>query len=175
MTASTPMMTTPAPASTPERAPLGWWIIAGTPITDPYPCRCNPPCRTRGEKTCPCMGRTDVDNVPETCCAAVAAKTSAWRATTLAPALPVPRRWAAPTHGWFAPITPPAGPDIHRPPRWAAPMTDQQHQWFWPIRVREPWERQSRHPRAGEADCDLCGELMADTLVKQGYTCHVGC
>jgi hypothetical protein len=167
-------METPEPLSTPIAIRYGVWLIAGTLVADPYPCRCTPPCRTKGERTCPCIGRTDLGHVPPSCCAAIAAKSTAWRATTLTTVAPVPRRWAAPAHHWHAPAEP-LGADIRRPPRWAAPITEQQHDWAWPIRVLEPWQRQSRHPHPGEADCDICGELLAEQLVRQGYTTHVGC
>jgi hypothetical protein len=44
------------------------WVIAGTPTTQPYPCRC----RYDGQcnpKYCPCWGRTDhLDIAPRNCC-----------------------------------------------------------------------------------------------------------
>lgn len=172
-------MTTPAPASTPTRAPLGWWIIAGTDLGQPYPCRCSPPCRSKGERTCPCTGRTDLHpGLPETCCAVLAALSTAWRATTLTvneapPAGPVPSRWAAPARSWAAPADY-LGPDVRRPPRWAAPINpDVQHEWTWPIRVLE--HRLSRRPGPGESDCEICGELLAEQLFRQGYVVHIGC
>ena len=48
----------------------GVWIIAGTPLNQPYPCRCD---ERRGgtcsPRWCPCAGRVDLHQVPPTCCA----------------------------------------------------------------------------------------------------------
>lgn len=46
---------------------FGVWLRAGTPVLEPYPCMCwgEYPCGRR----CPCRGRTDVDAVPQHCCA----------------------------------------------------------------------------------------------------------
>jgi hypothetical protein len=54
--------------------PLDVWIIAGTPVSAPYPCRCDEtsPWRTKqcGTKYCPCDGRIDVGpHLPSDCCA----------------------------------------------------------------------------------------------------------
>lgn len=49
-------------------APAGVWLVAGTPATEPYPCRC----RSWGvcsPKFCPCSGRTDYINITTSCCA----------------------------------------------------------------------------------------------------------
>lgn len=47
---------------------LGTWVIAGSPIGEPYPCRCN---ERMGKQCsaawCPCAGRTDPPNAR--CCA----------------------------------------------------------------------------------------------------------
>ena len=47
---------------------LNTWIIAGTPVKDPYPCRCaerlGPECSAAW---CPCAGRKDPPN--GRCCA----------------------------------------------------------------------------------------------------------
>jgi hypothetical protein len=50
------------------------WVIAGTPIDEPYPCRCQAefhflqphPCHP---KDCAGVGRTDLDAVTPGCCA----------------------------------------------------------------------------------------------------------
>lgn len=49
------------------RARSGFWIVAGTPTSERYPCmcgsgRCNP-------RYCPCWGRPDVKDLPAYCCA----------------------------------------------------------------------------------------------------------
>lgn len=44
------------------------WAIAGTPIDQPYPCRCGTWCGNH----CPCRGRLDTGHLPATCCAVVA-------------------------------------------------------------------------------------------------------
>lgn len=61
----------------------GRWIVAGTPVGDPYPCRCG---ERRGDtcsvKWCPCSGRVDLENVPADCCSRwydPEAFTAAWR------------------------------------------------------------------------------------------------
>ena len=47
-------------------APRGVWLVAGTPIDQPYPCMCTAPyCGAR----CPCRGRVD-GPLPAQCCAA---------------------------------------------------------------------------------------------------------
>jgi hypothetical protein len=82
-------------------APTAVWTVAGTaaltsvptierigdieitmPIMtlEPYPCRCAPPCKTRGPKTCPCHGRVDLANLPPWCCARFEIMSSSWRA-----------------------------------------------------------------------------------------------
>lgn len=72
-------------------APLNVWLVAGTSILAPYPCRCQP-WREGGCSAlwCPCAGRLDLHNVPPGCCApvntpAVAAAAqaayNAWRRT----------------------------------------------------------------------------------------------
>jgi hypothetical protein len=38
-------------------AALGRWLIAGTPIDEPYPCRCKG--RSCVPRQCPCTGRPD--------------------------------------------------------------------------------------------------------------------
>lgn len=55
-----------APAR-PPAGPYGVWLIAGTPVDRPYPCRCwlGQPCGAR----CPCVGRTDAATMPVACCA----------------------------------------------------------------------------------------------------------
>ncbi len=73
------LMTTPAGPTQPPRditGPpdeyilAGTWIIAKTPTTQPYPCRCHErrysKCHPR---YCPCAGRTDTDHLPDGCCA----------------------------------------------------------------------------------------------------------
>jgi hypothetical protein len=49
-------------------APVGVWLVAGTPTSAPYPCRCRP----GGDCSpvfCPCAGRMDAWNWPAGCCA----------------------------------------------------------------------------------------------------------
>lgn len=172
-----------APTST--RIPMGHWIMASTVLdrlvgrSELYPCLCTPPCRTKGEKTCPCIGRPDLHPaLPEHCCAVLAARSTGWRerAQALSVTLvPIPRRWAAPAYPWSAPAAY-VGDARPAAPRWTAPINPEvEHHWAIPIRVLEPWQRQSRHPWTGEADCHTCGELLAEHLVKQGYVNHVGC
>jgi hypothetical protein len=58
-----------------ERTPPtsgGVWLLAGTPVSQPYPCRCH----ERRYKFCspvfcPCAGRLDLGNVGPECCAHV--------------------------------------------------------------------------------------------------------
>lgn len=73
--------TTRAAADHPPRpaVPLGVWLLAGTPSDQPYPCMCQGTrrCLSRGPGTCPCAGRTDLDNVPRNCCAHGAARVTA--------------------------------------------------------------------------------------------------
>lgn len=61
----------------------GVWIVAGTPSDQPYPCRCHERRRDScSVKWCPCSGRTDLANVPKSCCAnwnTPQAFTQAWR------------------------------------------------------------------------------------------------
>jgi len=61
---------------------MSMWLVAKTPTSEPYPCRCpkgdevdsrgrKVRCRTRGsvDFLCPCWGRTDIhDGLPATCC-----------------------------------------------------------------------------------------------------------
>lgn len=170
-------------ASTP--IPPGFWIMASIAAGrlvgggEPYPCLCVQPCRTRGERTCPCHGRLDnLDAMPERCCAKLANRATTWR--TPAAVQPSGRRYAAPIAGaddepvqvnrrFHAPAQPPAGR------RYAAPRRGDRPVYAMPIRVREAWERQSRLPRDGEGDCLRCGELLAEHLVRQGVGLHVGC
>jgi hypothetical protein len=51
--------------------PRDVWLVAGTPLNKPHPCRCvvRKRCRTRGQDACSCAGRLDLDAVPATCCA----------------------------------------------------------------------------------------------------------
>jgi len=48
----------------------GTWLVAGTPVDQPYPCRCH---ERRGRECsaawCPCAGRTDRKHLPPDCCA----------------------------------------------------------------------------------------------------------
>lgn len=52
--------------------PLGHWLIAGTPVADPYPCDCKTEGHERrpASEWCACYGRTDLQNVGAGCCAA---------------------------------------------------------------------------------------------------------
>jgi hypothetical protein len=49
-------------------APTGVWLVAGTPLSQPYPCRCRPGggCSALW---CPCAGRIDYAVLPDSCCA----------------------------------------------------------------------------------------------------------
>jgi hypothetical protein len=49
-------------------APVGVWLIAGTAISVPYPCRCRVG-RECSLVFCPCAGRMDVWNFAPGCCA----------------------------------------------------------------------------------------------------------
>lgn len=48
------------------------WVIAGTPVGEPYPCRCDelsPFGRVQCDtKWCPCFGRADTFGTPDDCC-----------------------------------------------------------------------------------------------------------
>lgn len=57
----------------------GVWLIAGTALGQPYPCRCSSPtpgtwsgqwCGFSGffEPGCPCFGRTDLRGLTPACC-----------------------------------------------------------------------------------------------------------
>lgn len=52
------------------------WAVTRTPITKPYPCRCDERRYSRcSPKYCPCAGRTDhLDQMPAGCCARRAAE-----------------------------------------------------------------------------------------------------
>lgn len=69
-----------ARAAAAPAVPLGVWVIAGTPVSEPYPCPCGEDLHHRREPSrhCPCWGRLDVDRVPEGCCAARVARYG-WR------------------------------------------------------------------------------------------------
>jgi hypothetical protein len=186
----------PPPNSTPTTA-TGIWLMAtartGRTITmaELYPCLCEPPCSSTGWRTCPCTGRQhDLDAMPEHCCAR-----NARRRTRPAAASPAPPTFAAPVQGRddeVIPATPmltapvqgnddEALPQFRAPaarrgrPQFAAPRRGDLPDFRQPIRILETWERQSRRPGPGEADCWTCGELVAEQLVRQGYTHHVGC
>jgi hypothetical protein len=61
----------PCPARTDTGAPvpLDTWLVTGTRVDDPYPCRCEER-RRCNPRWCPCANRTGVlDHLPETCCA----------------------------------------------------------------------------------------------------------
>lgn len=50
-------------------APRNVWLVAGTSVLQPYPCRCEPwrgPC---SPLWCPCAGRLDAWHWPAHCCA----------------------------------------------------------------------------------------------------------
>lgn len=50
---------------------IGRWLITGTALDRPYPCRCNERPAWAEECSaawCPCAGRTDRDHLPATCC-----------------------------------------------------------------------------------------------------------
>ena len=71
-------------ASAAASAVRGVWLIAGTPSSEPYPCRCHESKFGRCSPVfCPCAGRPDL--LPESCCstrfgpAEVATATAAWR------------------------------------------------------------------------------------------------
>jgi len=51
-------------------APRNVWLVAGTSVFAPYPCRCEA-WRAEGCSPlwCPCAGRVDVWNFPPSCCA----------------------------------------------------------------------------------------------------------
>jgi hypothetical protein len=46
---------------------LGRWIIAGTPVSSRYPCRCRVG-RECSPLWCQCSGRVDLVDAPERCC-----------------------------------------------------------------------------------------------------------
>lgn len=47
----------------------GRWVIAGTPLGQPYPCRCELAARRPCSPVyCPCAGRVDLAHVPAGCC-----------------------------------------------------------------------------------------------------------
>ncbi len=54
--------------------PIGIWLMAGTPVNKPYPCRCwiGRRCNTTGAHRaywCPCWRRhDDLDRMPAACC-----------------------------------------------------------------------------------------------------------
>lgn len=48
-------------------APRGKWLIAQTPTTAPYPCRCRATSRC-DPQWCPCNDRTDIETMPTICC-----------------------------------------------------------------------------------------------------------
>lgn len=53
-------------------APRNVWLVAGTSLLQPYPCRCKGGRGGRGSCSplwCPCAGRLDVWNFPPGCCA----------------------------------------------------------------------------------------------------------
>lgn len=49
------------------------WLVAGTRVGEPYPCRCSASrkCKTTGAVPwqCPDVGRTDTQHLPAWCCA----------------------------------------------------------------------------------------------------------
>lgn len=50
---------------------VGRWLIAGTPIDEPYPCRCRNAGRCYSPRQCPCTGRPDPEaggGDPQRCC-----------------------------------------------------------------------------------------------------------
>jgi hypothetical protein len=58
-------------------APTGMamrWLIAGTPVTEPYPCRCDERKFSKcSPQYCPCAGRVDaLGEMPASCCALLA-------------------------------------------------------------------------------------------------------
>lgn len=185
-------MTTIAPTPVPVEdsaptTPPGYWIMAsertGTlvPVSKLalYPCLCSPPCYDRGYRTCPCAGRTtDLDAMPEHCCARNAARASTWHPT---PATPPGRQYAAPAQGHDDQAAAPvprrtyAAPAAARRRRYAAPRSGDLPVYSIPVRILPPGERVTRWPRPGEADCWVCGELIAEHLVSQGIYVHVCC
>ena len=44
----------------------GAWLVAGSDINEPYPCMCHGQ-RACGRR-CPCLGRRDVETMPQLCC-----------------------------------------------------------------------------------------------------------
>lgn len=64
--------------SPPLRA--GYWAIAGTPSSWPYPCRCDEDMHWSDpiSRRCSCYGRRDLSNVPRQCCAARLARRADW-------------------------------------------------------------------------------------------------
>jgi hypothetical protein len=51
--------------------PAGVWIVAGTPIGEPYPCPCGDARHHKRDpdRFCPCIGRRDLAVLPDGCCA----------------------------------------------------------------------------------------------------------
>jgi hypothetical protein len=58
---------TPTP-DTRARPPIGVWLVAGTPLDATYPCRCATTKRCN-PSYCSCLGRTDIETMPDVCCA----------------------------------------------------------------------------------------------------------
>lgn len=47
----------------------GVWLVAGTALDQPYPCRClERGQRDCGSQWCPCFGRTDLAGLTPACC-----------------------------------------------------------------------------------------------------------
>lgn len=158
------------------------WSIEMTITERPaYPCKCAPPCKTRGEKTCFCHGRTDIgDHLPPHCCARFEVANSSWRIPDedVEPPVPLSVQWVAPlvldgSVKWVAPRY--IGPYIPPRPQWVAPIDPDTTDWQPPIRILERWERHSKYPQPGEIDCHICGELLSPTISGQGYVRHVLC
>jgi hypothetical protein len=49
-------------------SPRNVWLVAGTSVFQPYPCRCGG-WQQCSPLWCPCAGRLDVWNWPPSCCA----------------------------------------------------------------------------------------------------------
>lgn len=162
----------------------------------PYPCLCAPPCRTRGEKTCPCHGRRDIATMPDHCCARFEVAASRWtmpetyeldqrHSEPTQPAVPA-KRWAAPliigldgVPRFRAPLQPLPGTAGTPRRRWHPPRRGDCPDWAPPrhpgFSADERKELGVPWCQPGQADCWICGEPVSAHLVSLGIERHIGC